>query len=467
LKTRFVPIGWIDKEGRRLDCGPYLSGAIEAKLLLEKLPVEKQPLHKLTLHGKEGIFHAGRESRTWVDDPAYGVPFMSGSDIMLVDLSRLPLISKRRIAAVPKFIVRRDWTLITRSGTIGRMAYCRPDMDGYACSEDVLRVVPDKAKILPGYVYAFLASRYGVPMVVGGTYGAIIQHIEPDHISDLPVPRLPEDIERNVHGLVEEATALRMKATEGLLSAHLCIRRVIGNAPQAETKARLKQVISSRDLASTSRFDAFFHNPTARLVESWLDTLPIPCTTLGEIADVYDVPPFKHIYVDREYGVPFYTSADLFDLERRPDKYLSLTRTKDLHKYILEEGWVLLARSGQLGGIIGKPQFADSSLKDAATSDHVIRIVPRDASFAGYLFAFLDLPEVGYHLLVRTASGTSIPALWPTYLRGIKVPLLAEDTRRDLNALVRQCFEDRVLASGKERMAKDVVERTIRELGKE
>jgi type I restriction enzyme, S subunit len=464
VKIKLIPSGWIEKEGRRLDCGPYLSGAIEAKLLLEKLPVTTH-LHELTQNGKEGIFHAGRESRTWVEDLAHGVPFMSGSDMMLADLSRLSLISKRRVAAVPKFIVRRNWTLITRSGTIGRMVYSRPDMDGYACSEDVLRVVPDQAKILPGYLYAFLASRYGLPLVVGGTYGAIIQHIEPEHISDLPVPRLGEDIERRVHGLVEEAAALRVKAAEGLQSAHFCVRQVLGNAPKAQAQARLKQVISSRDLASSSRFDAFFHNPDARLIESWLETLPIPWTTLGEIADVYDVPQFKHIYVDEAYGLPFYTSGDLFDLDRKPEKYLSRTRTKDLHKYVLDEGWVLLARSGQLGGIIGKPQFADSFLKNATTSDHVIRLVPRESSFAGYLFAFLDLPEVGYHLLIRTASGTSIPALWPTYLKTIRIPLMPDRTRLELDRQVRQCFEDRVLASEKERMARLLVEESIRDLG--
>jgi type I restriction enzyme S subunit len=52
-----------------------------------------------------------------------------------------------------------------------------------------MRVVPDAEKIPPGYLYAYLSSKFGVPLVVGGTYGAIIQHIEPEHIANLPVPR--------------------------------------------------------------------------------------------------------------------------------------------------------------------------------------------------------------------------------------------------------------------------------------
>ena len=89
------------------------------------------------------------------------------------------------------------------------MAYVRPDMDGmWSFSEHVMNVVPDPDRILPGYLYAFLSSKFGVPLVVGGTYGAIIQHIEPHHIANLPVPRLGEKIETRVHRLIQEAAEL-------------------------------------------------------------------------------------------------------------------------------------------------------------------------------------------------------------------------------------------------------------------
>src|SRR5215510_312959 len=218
-----VMASWLREQGFRLDAPPFLSGAIEARKLLEQLPVKKEPLALLT-QGDLGIFHAGRVRRNWVVEPEYGVSFLSSTDILQADLSRLSLISKQIIAENPKLIIHKDWSLITRSGSIGRMAYARPDMDGMACSEDVLRVVPDPDRILPGYLYAFLSSKFGVPLVVGGTYGAIIQHIEPHHIANLPVPRLSEEIEIRVHELVQEAadcltahSTLIHKATRTLL----------------------------------------------------------------------------------------------------------------------------------------------------------------------------------------------------------------------------------------------------------
>jgi len=36
-QIRVVPSAWLLESGHRLDCGPYLSGAIEAKVLLAKM----------------------------------------------------------------------------------------------------------------------------------------------------------------------------------------------------------------------------------------------------------------------------------------------------------------------------------------------------------------------------------------------------------------------------------------------
>ncbi|MCP4702422.1 MAG: restriction endonuclease subunit S, partial [Gammaproteobacteria bacterium] len=49
---------------------------------------------------------------------------------------------------------------------------------------------------------------FGVPQVVSGTYGAIIQHIEPEHIKDLPVPELPREVKIKSDRLINNAANL-------------------------------------------------------------------------------------------------------------------------------------------------------------------------------------------------------------------------------------------------------------------
>ncbi len=198
----------------RLDSNPYMSGAIESRKILENLPIPKHPLQNLTDGGIAGIYHAGRVKRLWVESHEHGYPFLSSTDILQADLSNLRYISRISVKENPRLIIHQDWILITRSGSIGRMVYSRPDMEGMACTEDVLRVVPDKNKIAPGYLYIYLSSKFGVPIIVSGTYGAIIQHIEPDHISNLPVPRLNSDFEMEIHEAVKTACSLRITASQ-------------------------------------------------------------------------------------------------------------------------------------------------------------------------------------------------------------------------------------------------------------
>ena len=73
-------------EGRRLDCGPYMSGAIEARQLLKELSARKDPMQDLTKNGVAGIINAGRISRIWVSDHEHGFPFLSSTDILQADL---------------------------------------------------------------------------------------------------------------------------------------------------------------------------------------------------------------------------------------------------------------------------------------------------------------------------------------------------------------------------------------------
>ena len=341
------------------------------------------------------------------------------------------------------------------------MAYARPDMDGMACSEDVLRVIPDPAKIPPGYLYAYLSSKFGVPLVVGGTYGAIIQHIEPHHLADLPVARLSDKIERDVHRLVLEASALRVNASAALHKAIEGVEHAL-NCPEqrVETGTPLAQSILSNRLRAEMRFEGFYYNAQALAVDQWTLSHPNGCWSLGEVADVFDVPPFKHIYVEPEHGVPFFTSGDLFLIDRHAEKYLSTTQTRDLHKYVIDQGWVLLARSGQLGGILGRPQFADSALHHACTSDHVIRIVSKSVP-AGYLYAYLATPSVGYVLLTRTMTGASIPALWPIYLKRLLVVKSTPKFMSEVHDRVMNAFEDRVKATACEDAARQLLEHSI------
>ena len=79
-KVKVVPSAWLEREGRRLDCGPYLSGAMHARMLMERL--SHSELSRLT-HGNDGgIFNGPQFARRYVYDSEHGVPFLSSSSMV-------------------------------------------------------------------------------------------------------------------------------------------------------------------------------------------------------------------------------------------------------------------------------------------------------------------------------------------------------------------------------------------------
>lgn len=465
MKTKSVPFSWIRQWGLRLDTSPYLGGAVEARVILEKAVFKKESLRDLTAGHNGGIYNGPMFRRNYVDSAEYGVPFLTSGSMLKADLSDLPYL-RRRDAESPKLSFLRltaGTTMISCSGTIGRMVYARPDMETMWASQDILKVVPNKARILSGYLHAFLTGKFGVPLITSGTYGAIIQHIEADHIADLPVPRLGETIEREVHELVEKAAKLRVEATAELQRALAIVEKNLG-APVHPAKDPAYQVVRKSEILRSMRLEAFFYNPRASRVTHWAQSHANGHWPLSEVADVYDVPPFKHIYVDEASGVPFFTSGELFKLDRKPDKNLSKSQTKGLDKYILGRGWVLLARSGQLGGIICHPQFSDSALDGVATSDHVIRVIPKRPEVpSGYLYAYLATPGIGYPLISKTISGSSVPALWPVYLESLPIVKAPKPVMAEIDQIVQKAFEARVEATKKDDVARALVEKAIEE----
>jgi type I restriction enzyme S subunit len=454
---------WLREQGFRLDAPPFLSGAIEARKLLEQLPVKKEPLILLT-QGDLGIFHAGRVKRNWVIEPEYGIPFLSSTDILQADLSHLSLISKQVVTENPQLTIHKDWILITRSGSIGRMAYARPDMDGLACSEDVLRVVPEPNRILPGYLYAFLNSKFGVPLVVGGTYGAIIQHIEPHHIANLPVPRLSEEIEIRVHELVQEAAEARTRASALLAkSQSLLLAKLKMPHPQPAWSYQRPLVSGCSAQNFRGRGDAFYYSPINRDAREAFDRAECEqLASLGKVAAVFIPGIFKRLYaIDPAYGYPYITGADVFQLSPTSDKYL-LKQVAEGQRLILQKGMIVIQEAGQLGGLIGRSVPVGRYLNGFACTNNMVRVVPNYESDTGYLFAVLS-SEYGVRLIAREAAGSSIPHLEQGRVAAIEIPWPNKDIRYEIGKLALEARDLRDEANDKESIARKIIEVAIEE----
>jgi len=456
---------WLADQGFRLDATPYLSGAYEARKLLERLP-GTEPLYQV-VRKANGIFHAGRSSRRWVTDADFGVPFFSSTDILEADSSFLPLIAKSAVNDNPRLLIERDWTLITRSGTVGRTAYARRDMNGFSCSEDVLRVVPDVGRVRPGYLYSFLSSRYGIPLVANSAYGAIIQHIEPEHIAGLPVPRFSSAVEEEIHVCVQAAADLRARFQAAVSGATLDLFESAGLEELVDFRwhdQRRDRGFMVAGLTPTT-LRALNLSPRAhRIIEKLAS---VPHRTLGEICAGGQLSRGNRFArVDSEPGHGYRLIGQRQGPWLRPvGRWIAVPQAV-LDDIRATDESVLVASQGTLGEseVFCRSIFVTGRWqREFVFSEHFLRIVSADPGFPGaYLFAFLR-SEAAFRIFRSMSTGSKQQDIHEELRQQIPVPECLPADRERIAETVRQAYRWRDEADELEDRAQGLLDVAVRD----
>lgn len=395
--------------GLRFDSSYHLSDGVTVKRDIAASP------YPLMLIGKaaERIFIGGRARRVYVKDKKHGIPFLSSSDILQADLENVKLASKKYTPNIEEMTLQKGWTLITRSGTIGNCAFANAKHAQKLASEDVIRLVPNDI-LKQGYIYAYLASKPGYSLLTQGTFGAVIQHIEPAFVASLPIPVLPESFQQEVDGLIQESARLREEATDALDKAVSYFNQ------QYPIKDRTS-VCYTKKLKSLGLGFAAYNNNIE--VDDFIAKFDSNSLRIEDITTSVFAPPlFKHIYISQDNGYPFMTGSELTKFNMRYYRWLSPRGVKNIKDYVVKKGTLLLYKSGTTdGGILGNVFIADKKLDGCCLSDHVIRIVFNEDKMAYWAFAFLR-SSGAIKMLQRLATGTMIPFITPERVSNMLIP---------------------------------------------
>ncbi|MFE1912358.1 methylation-associated defense system restriction endonuclease subunit S MAD5 [Streptomyces anandii] len=438
---------WLADQGLRLDASPYISGSLEAKKMLERLP-DTVPLASVTSGHNGGIFNGPMFRRVYLTDPEHSVPFLGTKDMMAADLTGLPRLRKSDAmsAALSYLQVKPGMTLISCSGfNAGRRAYVRPDMGECWSSQDILKVEPDPEKIKSGYLYAFLLSRFGESLVRGSVYGSAVKHIEPHHIAGLPVPRFDARFEDRVHLLVERSARLRARFQAGLVAATKDFFESV-NLPEL-TNFRWHQ--QERDLGfevpevGPDSLRALNFAPRARRIIEMLES--VPGRTLGDICTSDSLrigSRFKRIDTDPSHGVRMIGQRQAF-WGRPEGRWISASQAPADSR--LQDETILVAGRGTLGEneVYGRSILVTGSWLQHAYSQDYVRVSSGDAEIPGaYLFAFFR-SDVAFRVLRSMSYGGKQQGFHPQRLQELHVPLAPPADRIRIAETVRYAYQCR------------------------
>ena len=442
LKWCSVTLSDVVSRGKRLEASVF---DVEAKQARQIIYNGKYDV--TTVGGNDGLtssYTGARFKRIWVKTSEY--PIFQPSSI--VDIKPTPdgYISKRTQTNIDALRVKEGQVLMTCSGTIGKLSYVSKTLDNTIFSHDLLRI-DCKEPTDAGYLYAYLKSKVGNKILLTNSYGAVITHIEPEHLATVPIPNAPETIKRKIHTLITESYRLRDESNDLIDEAtQLLIEEL--QLPSVDklnpiSKAVSVETFSVKLSQMAGRADASYHVPIVDGIVAHLKAHADEVTSIGDkrISKEVIMPiRFKRVYVDEGHGRVLLGGKQLHELDPSGKKYLSASKHSNImSKLEVDKNTTLITRSGTIGKVALVPKHWEHWVP----SDHIIRIVPADDSIAGYINIFLS-SDYGYELITRYTYGSVVDEIDDNHVRQIPIPLLKnKEIQARINELALQANQKR------------------------
>lgn len=427
--------------GFRIDASFHLSDGVVVRRKIAASP------YKIMKVGDAAnqIFYGNRAKRVYVQKRENGIPFLSSSDILQADLENVKLASKKYTPCIEQMRLQEGWILISRSGTIGNTAWATKQHAQKLASEDVIRIDPNNI-LRAGFVYAYLSSSYGHSLLTQGTFGAVIQHIEPDFVASLPIPQFPAKFQEKVDNLIKESAQLREEANDIQKAAMLILYSKTGLnevsideynyfGPSVEKRAVSSFVINKKLVTpvTINAFNLSLRNRNLiKRIKRTIETKPlIDCLDENGL---FSTGSFPRIELNSGHGVMLINQKDIFDSIIK-GKYISKRNVK-LDR-LVEQNEIMIAGVGTLAETESfcRCIYANEYLKGKLVSGEFIRMKTNQSVMPGYLYLWLS-SDYGFRLIRSTQAGTKLCRPIPKLLEQIPVPIIKRDLMKKINAMV-------------------------------
>lgn len=462
LRWCSVSLSEVISRGKRLEASVY---DIEAKQAREIIKTGRYPL--TTIGGANGLassYTGARFKRIWVEKS--DIPIYQPSSIVDIDPTPDGYISHLTKTNIEALRVKKGQILMTCSGTIGKVSWVSETLNNKIFSHDLLRI-DCKNKIDQGYIYTYLKSKTGNKILLTNRYGAVITHIEPEHLATVPIPDAPQKVKEKIHNLIVDSYKLRDESNSLIHEAtNLLIKELslpdLHTLKERYTESTWVEHFSVKLSGLDKRLDASYHVPVVDAIIGHLKKHAEEVTKVGDpkvSKDVILPGRFKRIYVDEEYGRAFIGGKQLGELDPSNKKYLSLVHHKDrIAKQLeLHENMTLITCSGT----IGKVALVGRHWEGWTANQHIIRVIPADEGIAGYLNIFLA-SGYGHELITHFTYGSVVDEIDDNHVRQIPFPFLKnKDVQNKINALALAANEKRYQSYGLEQQALTIMDEEV------
>lgn len=407
----------LTKGARRLEASTYLTDGFGLRQGLEALPSTVPVSHLASVWQPSRL-------KGYPVEPGKGLPFLSAGQVFEANPRVRKWLAAAMVSAVESRYVESDWLLLSCSGEVGRVTAVYREHIGKVVTHDLLRIVPRDMEEY-GWLYAYMKTPTFFSIARSSQYGHMIKHLEPEHVRAMPVAMPEEAIRRGIARDATAALVMRRKARELQRRADDLYSQSVNPGNLSILDSPFCTVSVCNCLRGRRRMEGQFYRADVLQIEAMLKNAAELVQPLKELVkSVLMLPRFKRYF--GENGTVYRSAAELFDVNPSVTKRIYTGLLENPDRYMLRPGDMVMARSGQTYGLLGRTLVLTENHDGIFGSEDLIRIVPdQDRVRTGYLQTVLNHVDYGRPRVVRYASGTSIPHLDPPDIREVLIPRLA------------------------------------------
>lgn len=420
------------------------------------------------LCGDEGLstaYHRPRFKRIYVEKSDF--PIYQPAQVNELYPKPSAYISDLTQTDIDALKVKKGQVLLTCSGTIGNCTYVRNTLDNLIFSHDLIRIEP---KEYNGYICAYLKSKIGFTIINTNNYGAVVSHIEPEHLNNIPIPNPPPILKQQIHNLIEGSFRLRDESNGLMDEAQALLKEALQLPDIEKLQEKTKQFDKKAGVVNylvplknlDNRLDGSYYEPIVKTIEQHLGKMAKKVTSIGDsrISQAVILPGrFKRIYVEEGSGIVFFGGKQIYELDPSNKKYLSLKHHGERIKnqLTLQENMIMITCSGTIGKVTIVPKHWEGW----TVNQHIIRVVPASNEIAGYLYAWLS-SDYAYPLINRFTYGAVVDEIDDKQVSQITIPLLNDlCVQKQINIKVLDANKKRAKAYELEQEALNILDEKV------
>ena len=295
----------------------------------------------------------------------------------------------------------------------------------------LVRLIPDKTKLRPEYLAAFLNTKYGVQEIRKRSRQSINQtNVNPEEVKAIQIPLLSENFQRQIEKLYLHSHSLRLAANQFYDDMERFLDKMLGLSILKGDYSGISCKSLSESFAVSGRLDAEYYQPKYDGYYTLIAAYPGGWSTVGK--------EFSHVNEKCTRTRKAYDYVEIGDV----DVGMGIAAPNRIDTVDLPDNAKIITRKGDIIVSTVRPNRGAVAIlaDDNLLVSGAFTVLREVGSYKKEVLQALLRTELYRDWLLRYNVGTSYPVIKDSDVLNMPIPLLPDDLQNEIARKVQESF---------------------------